>query len=366
MDWNTNKIFSVDVTKNENNVKTIADGLVSYSTILFKDNLVVAIRSSFTTPDEMVYFNYDSTKDIQEVKKLYNANFSNLINFDLKDPEDFKFTGAKNEEQIQGFIFKPTKFEEGKKYPLAVLIHGGPEGGFEANWSFRWNPQVWTNAGYVVVMMNPHGSSGQGIAFQDAVRDDWGGVPYKDLKLGVEYVIKTYSYIDGDRKCAAGASYGGYMVNWIQGQTDINFNCLVTHDGVFSTVAMYYATEEIWFPHAEYCPFDAVGCKPWEDKYRQRYEIFSPESYVKNWRTPHLIIHGSKDFRIPVSEGLSAFTALQVKGIPSKFLHFYEENHWVLKAENSIKWYDEVIGWFDNYTAPKTVEDKTFFMEYLE
>jgi len=165
----------------------------------------------------------------------------------------------------------------------------------------------------------------------------------------MDFIGETCPWIEIDNACALGASYGGFMVNWIQGQTD-RFKCLVTHDGVFSTVSMFYATEELWFPMAEYCPTNAIGCKPWEEENRQYYTKYSPEMYVKNWKTPHFVIHGSKDYRIPISEGLSVFTALQLKDIPSKFLHFSEENHWVLRAENSIKWYDEVLAWLDKWT----------------
>ena len=238
-----------------------------------------------------------------------------------------------------------------KKYPLAFLIHGGPEGSWDTSWSYRWNPQLFANRGYAVVTINPHGSSGMGIEFQDAVRNDWGGAPFKDLMLGWNYVKEKYKWIDMDRVGGCGASYGGYMVNWIQGNNDDKkFKCLVTHDGVFSTVTMFYATEEMWFPMSEYCPHDKWGCTPFNsENEREGYEKFSPESRVDKWNTPHLIIHGSKDYRIPITEGISAFTALQIRNVESRFLHFPDENHWVLKPENSIKWYDEVLGWLDKF-----------------
>ena len=238
-----------------------------------------------------------------------------------------------------------------KKYPLAFLIHGGPEGSWDTSWSYRWNPQLFANRGYAVVTINPHGSSGMGIEFQDAVRNDWGGAPFQDLMLGYQYVKENYKWIDMNRVGACGASYGGYMVNWIQGNNDDKkFKCLVTHDGVFSTVTMFYATEEMWFPLSEYCPHDKWGCTPFNsEEERIGYEKFSPESRVDHWNTPHLIIHGSKDYRIPITEGISAFTALQIRGVQSRFLHFPDENHWVLKPENSIKWYEEVLGWLDKF-----------------
>ena len=199
-------------------------------------------------------------------------------------------------------------------------------------------------------MINPHGSSGMGIDFQNAVRYNWGGWPYEDIMLGWDYVTQNYGFIDKDRVGGCGASYGGYMINWIQGHNDEKkFKCLVTHDGVFSTITMFYATEEMWFPMSEYCPHDKWGCKPYNDDERKGYEDYNPEYFAQNWNTPHLIIHGSKDYRIPVTEGISAFTTLQIRNIPSRFLHFPDENHWVLKPSNSIKWYEEVLGWLDKY-----------------
>lgn len=166
---------------------------------------------------------------------------------------------------------------------------------------------------------------------------------------GLDYVGQNYKYANIENACAAGASYGGYMINWIQGQTQ-RFKCLVTHDGVFSTLSMFYMTDEMWFPTAEYCSLENRGCTPYESEHREGFLKYSPEKYVNNWATPHLIIHGSNDLRIPVSEGISAFTALQMKRVPSRFVHFTEENHWVLKPKNSIGWYENVLGWFANYT----------------
>jgi dipeptidyl aminopeptidase/acylaminoacyl peptidase len=337
---NTNKLFIVDITHPKGTLTRLTDDQYSYNAPITKDyksGSMIVQRSSWTTPDELATFNLNiSNRTITDnkINRMLNINEEVLNQLNFKDCESFMFEGGYGD-KVQGWILKPKDFQESKKYPLAFLIHGGPEGAWESSWSYRWNPQIFANRGYAVVMINPHGSSGQGIKFQDAVRDDWGGVPYQDLMKGLDYAIGKYTYIDSDRMCACGASYGGYMVNWIQGQTD-RFKCLVTHDGVFSTLSMFYATEEMWFPYAEYCPRSNIGCSPYDPKFRERYLKFSPESYVQNWKTPHMIIHGTNDFRIPVSEGLSAFTALQTKGIPSKFLHFYQENHWVLRAENSI------------------------------
>lgn len=358
-DLGVNKLYSVDVSNSTRSNSTItqiiSDISLSVSAPLScGGNKLVIARNSLNSPDELAFFTYDRTnRTSSTLIQITKVNTASLARFSFTQPESFTFKEKINNHDVQGWIMKPTNYTAGNQtYPLAFLIHGGPEGSFENSWSFRWNPQIWTNRGYVVVMINPHGSSGMGIDFQDAVRNDWGGVPYHDLMTGLDYVLATYPYVDGNRACACGASYGGYMVNWIQGNTN-RFNCLVTHDGVFSTLTMFYATEEIWFPLAEYCPRNNVGCKPYEASNRKGYEVFSPETLVGNWQTPHLIIHGSNDFRIPIAEGLSAFSALQLKGVPSRFLHLTEENHWVLRAENSIKWYDEVIGWMDIYNNVK-------------
>jgi len=202
-----------------------------------------------------------------------------------------------------------------------------------------------------VVMINTHGSEGQGRNYKNAVRNNWGGEPYTDLMTGLDHLFKNYDWLDESKTCALGASFGGYMVNWIQGQTD-RFKCLVTHDGIFSTLSMAYSTDEIWFPYQEQCPINKKGCKPWDIQYRDLYTKYSPESFVQNWKTPHLIIHGTRDFRVDVSEALMAFTALQVKGIPSRLVHFKQENHWVLRSENNIKWYNEILDWLDQYIKP--------------
>ena len=305
--------------------------------------------SSFTRATLLARLDKDTSTGIFSSKIYYDANEEEMEKYEMIVPEWFTFTGANND-RIQGWIMKPINFKQGRKYPLAFLVHGGPEGAWEPAWSYRWNPNLWANHGYAVVMINPHGSSGMGIDFQNAVRYNWGGWPFEDLMKGLDYVVDNYDFIDRDRVGGCGASYGGYMINWIQGHNDDKkFKCLVTHDGVFSTITMFYATEEMWFPLSEYCPHDQWGCKPYNDDERKGYEEYNPEYFAQNWNTPHLIIHGSKDYRIPITEGISAFTTLQIRGIPSRFLHFPNENHWVLKPSNSIKWYDEVLGWLDKY-----------------
>ena len=321
------------------------------SPILISDdgNSMLIDYSSFTHATLIGRLNKDTATGLFKSQVYYDANEETMEQYEMVEPEWFTFIGANND-RIQGWIMKPTNYIEGRIYPLAYLIHGGPEGSWEPAWSYRWNPNLWANHGFAVVMINPHGSSGMGIDFQNAVRYNWGGWPYEDIMLGWDYVTQNYDFIDKNRVGGCGASYGGYMINWIQGHNDEKkFKCLVTHDGVFSTITMFYATEEMWFPMSEYCPHDKWGCKPYNDDERKGYEDYNPEYFAQNWNTPHLIIHGSKDYRIPVTEGISAFTTLQIRNIPSRFLHFPDENHWVLKPSNSIKWYEEVLGWLDKY-----------------
>lgn len=315
----------------------------SYTTYFIETGDLVPNRiSSITYKD-------NTWKKMSEegTKIVYEPNPEFYDNFLIPNSEKFHFKGATS--TTQGWIIYPVNYIEVYKYPVAMIIHGGPEGSLGNTWSYRWNPLLWASQDFVVVMINPEGSTGQGQKYVDAVRNNWGGAPYETLMAGLDYVGKQYPIANIDNACAAGASYGGYMINWIQGQTK-RFKCLVTHDGVFSTLSMFYMTDEMWFPTAEYCPVEERGCTPYEEKYRDGFLKYSPEKYVNNWSTPHLIIHGSNDLRIPVSEGISAFTALQLKRVPSKFVHFTEENHWVLKPQNSIGWYENVLSWFLKYT----------------
>jgi acylaminoacyl-peptidase len=275
-------------------------------------------------------------------KEIVYLNKEFVDSIELPQHERISFTGGFNE-TVYGWLFKPINFEEGKKYKVVLLIHGGPESSWTSGWSYTWNPQIYTNQGYAVIMINPHGSSGVSRSFQNAVRHAWGGVPYEDIMTGVQYVIDTYPWIDGEHMCAAGGSYGGFMINWIEGNTD-KFKCLINHDGLFSTIPMYYSTDEVWFPMAEFCPQDKIGCRPYESKeIREGFERYSPERFVQNWKTPMLVIHGGLDYRLSLTEALSTFTALQLKKVKSKFLFFPLENHWVLRLENQIKWFEAVL-----------------------
>ena len=343
-------LFSFNFDGNEYVNMTSDDNAYGLPILISDDgNSMLIDYSSFSHATLLGRLDKEESSQIFKSRVYYDANEEEMQKYEMVEPEWFTFKGA-NDDRIQGWIMKPTNYIEGRKYPLAYLIHGGPEGSWEPAWSYRWNPNLWANHGYAVVMINPHGSSGMGIQFQNSVRYNWGGWPYEDIMLGWDYVTNNYPFIDKERVGGCGASYGGYMVNWIQGHNDEKkFKCLVTHDGVFSTITMFYATEEMWFPMSEYCPHDKWGCTPYNDDERKGYEDYNPEYFAQNWNTPHLIIHGSKDYRIPITEGISAFTTLQIRGIPSRFLHFPDENHWVLKPSNSIKWYEEVLGWLDKY-----------------
>jgi dipeptidyl aminopeptidase/acylaminoacyl peptidase len=260
------------------------------------------------------------------------------------DFEQFSFKGWNND-TVHGYVVKPWNYEEGKKYPVAFLIHGGPQGSFGNGWSYRWNPQTYAGQGYAVVMIDFHGSTGYGQEFTDAISQHWGDRPLEDLQKGWAAAQQQYAFLDGANACALGASYGGYMVYWMAGNWHTPksgaWKCLVDHDGVFDNRIMGYATEELWFSEWE------NGGTPYENP--KGYERFNPVNHVKDWRVPMLVIHGELDYRIPVSQGIGAFTALQRQGIESKFLYFPDENHWVLKPANSILWHDTVNGWLKQH-----------------
>ncbi|MFN6206532.1 MAG: prolyl oligopeptidase family serine peptidase [Planctomycetota bacterium] len=243
---------------------------------------------------------------------------------------------------MQMWLVYPPGFDPAKKWPLAFLVHGGPQGAWMNSWSNRWNPQVWAAQGYVVALPNPRGSTGFGQKYTDEISGDWGGKCYEDLMKGLEW-LETKPFVDRDRMFAAGASFGGYMMNWFQGQTD-KFKTLVTHCGVYNFDSMYATTEEVWFDEWEH------GGPPWVN--RDSYEKYSPHRFAQNFKTPMLIIHNDLDFRVPVSEGLQLFTTLQRLGVPSKLINFPDEGHWVNKPANSKFWHDEIFAWLRNYCPP--------------
>jgi dipeptidyl aminopeptidase/acylaminoacyl peptidase len=288
----------------------------------------------------------DSDHDCAQPEPITHLNDAVLSQVAMAPIESFWFPGA-NGDKAEGFLVKPPNFDPSKKYPVKFLIHGGPQGAWGDDWSYRWNAELFaaptasTSSGYVVIMINFHGSTGYGQKFIDAINGDWGGAPFEDLMKGLDYAERTYPFIDKDRECALGASYGGYMINWVLGHTG-RFKCLVSHDGMFNAESAWGTTEELWFNDWEFkgTPYDN----------RASYQKWSPHQYAKNFKTPTLVIHGQRDYRLDVSEGLQLFTTLQMEGIPSKMLYFPDEGHWVLKPQNSRLWYETVNAWVDQWT----------------
>ena len=273
-------------------------------------------------------------------RQLTRVNAARLQGVDMPTATRFSFKGAGGD-MVWGYALKPTGLAAGAKAPVAFLIHGGPQSTFGNAFSYRWNPAVFAGAGYGAVLIDFHGSVGYGQDFTDSINQDWGGKPLEDLKLGLAAATRQFTWLDGDRACALGGSYGGYMVNWIAGQWPDRFRCLVNHAGVFDARAMAFETEELWFDEWEH------GGPYWEKA--EVYEKWNPVHHVTSWRSPMLVIHGEKDFRIPYSQALGAFTALQRQGIESRLLIFPDENHWILKPRNSLQWHQEVFGWLDRH-----------------
>ncbi len=263
--------------------------------------------------------------------------------------------------KVQGFLIRPPAFDPNKKYPVKFLIHGGPQGAWGDAWSYRWNAELFAANGYVVIMINPRGSTGYGQAFVDGVNGDWGGKPFTDLMLGLDYAEKTYPFIDKNRECALGASYGGYMANWILGHTN-RFKCIVTHDGMFNPESAYGSTEELWFNEWEFKAPNSSGGKPWDYYGRpdseNPYRKWSPALSAKNFKTPTLVIHSQLDYRLDVSESYQLFTTLQRLKVPSKMLYFPDEGHWVQKPQNSQLWYQTVNAWVDQWIGDSASEGK--------
>jgi len=255
----------------------------------------------------------------------------------------FSFTGANND-TVNGWITPPMGYDPLTKYPVAFLIHGGPQGAWEQSWSWRWNPQLYSGAGYAVVMINFHGSSGYGQNFTDSIQGNYGSLPFEDLMKGLDYALLNYTFLDPTRMAALGASYGGYMIYWIAGQPESKrFKCLVSHDGMFDIRSFYYSTEELFFPE-----HDQLGT-PFNNP--ENYEKYNPINHVANWSVPMMVIHGGLDYRITDSQGIAAFTALRRLGIESQFLYFPAENHWVLNARNQLTWHTEVLNFVKNWTG---------------
>ncbi len=311
------------------------------------DNLIVGGNTLYYThnliaqPDD-IWAEKIGPRDEGELfvpNKITHVNEQLLADIDMQGIEAFGFKGA-NDEHVEGFIVRPPGFDPNKKYPLKFLIHGGPQGAWGNSWTYRWNAELFAASGSVVVMINFHGSTGYGQKFTDSISGDWGGKPYVDLMKGLDYVEKTFPFIDKNREAALGASYGGYMANWLLGHTD-RFKCVVSHDGMFNSESAYGTTEELWFNEWEF------KGPPWKN--RELYRRFSPHLFADKFKTPTLVIHGQNDYRLDVSEGFQLFTTLQRLKIPSKMLYFPDEGHWVLKPQNSRLWYKTVNDWVDQW-----------------
>jgi len=323
--------------------KLINDGFNDDVQVSADGKTLVFTRQSLARPVEI----YKANSIGAGVTQLTRTNDAFLADFNLKPAEEISWEGAVGS-RVYGFITKPANFTATKKWPLVVLIHGGPQGAWNDSWSYRWNPQLFAAAGYVVLSPNPRGSYGYGQKFVDDISGDWGGKVYTDLLNGVAYVA-ALPYIDRERIGAAGGSYGGYMVNWIEGHNNdprVKFSALVSHAGVYNLTSMYGATEELWFPEWEFKGM------PWTNP--EMYAKWSPHMFVKEFKTPLLVIHGELDYRVPVGEGLQLFTALQRQGVESKLLVYPDEGHWVLKPQNSELWYNTVLEWLDNHLKPKS------------
>jgi dipeptidyl aminopeptidase/acylaminoacyl peptidase len=296
---------------------------------------VIATMNSVMAPDDLYRIEAPG-----RVTKLTNVNASLLSQLDPVTFYKFSFKGANND-IVWGWELKPVM---NRTLPIAFLVHGGPQGTFSNSWSYRWNPRVFSGPGYAVVAIDFHGSTGYGQRFTDAINRNWGGWPLEDLKLGLAYATAHDPQLEASNACALGGSYGGYMMNWIEGQWPDRFKCIVQHDGVFDARAMAYETEELWFDEWEH------GGHPYYEA-PQEFERWNPVNYVANWRTPQLVVTSENDVRIPYTQGIAAFTALQRRNIPSRLLIFPDENHWVLKPKNSVQWYDEVFGWMGRWTG---------------
>ncbi len=334
-DIGQHRLFAIDVASGKVSPLT-GNGYVSGFDVA-RDSIVMA-QANLSSGAQLFKFKFGGTAD--KAQQLTQLNAQALADVKFGAYEQFSFIGA-NGETVYGHVMQPWNAQPGVKYPVAFLVHGGPQGSFGNAWSYRWNPQVYAGAGYATVFIDFHGSTGYGQKFTDSISGDWGGKPLEDLQKGLAAAVQKFPWLDRERSCALGASYGGFMMNWIAGNWSDGFKCIVNHDGVFDTRGMAYSTEEIWFTEWE-------NGGPYYDVPEQ-HEKFNPALTVKNWKTPMLVVQGDLDFRIPTAQGLGTFTALQRRGIPSKLLMFPDENHWVLKPANSVLWHHTVIDWLDTY-----------------
>ena len=298
---------------------------------------IVYSLASLKSPAELQVLNVRNA----EMRELSKVNGARMATLAIGDPEQFSFAGA-NGETVYGYVMRPANFDPKRRYPIAFIVHGGPQVSFGNAWSYRWNPQTYAGAGFAPIFIDFHGSPGYGQAFTDSISGDWGGKPLEDLQKGLAAALDKFPWLDGKRACALGASYGGYMINWIAGNWSEPFKCLVNHAGIFDSRSMAYTTEELWFDEWEH------GGPPFEVP--KNFEKHNPVNHVTDWNTPMLVIHGQRDYRVPYSQGIATFTALQRRGIPSRLLIYPDENHWILKPANSIQWHKEVEGWMREWT----------------
>ncbi len=335
-------IFSVPVEPNFNlKIAThvnsvIPNGYYGSLNVAPDGKTLVFAGSSMTSPNEIY------RASIENPEQKVNLSKANPP-MNLAKAEDVQWKGALNQ-NVHGFLLKPSNFDANQKYPLLVLIHGGPQGAWNDNWGYRWNPQIFANAGYIVFMPNPRGSTGYGQKFVNDISGDWGGKAFVDITNGVASVLQKNSFIDKSKIGAEGASYGGYMIDWLLGHNNdprFKFKAFVSHAGVYNLESMAGATEELWFTNWEFKGM------PWEN--RVNYEKWSPNRFVKNFDTPTLVTAGEIDYRVPVDQDYQLFTALQLKGVPSKLIVFPDEGHWIQKPQNSQFWYKSVLDWFAKY-----------------
>lgn len=307
-----------------------------------EDGSVIAVRSTALSPPEMYRIAPDG-----EMKQLTQVNADRMADIEMPTSERFTFAGADGD-TVHGIVYRPPGLAADARLPVAMFVHGGPQGSFNDSWSYRWNPAAMAAQGYGVVSIDFHGSTGYGQEFTDSITGDWGGKPLRDLQLGLDAALEANPWMDGERICALGASYGGYMMNWIAGNWPGRFDCLVNHAGIFDLRSFYYTTEELWFPEHDFGgTYDAVP---------REYERWNPVNHVGEWRTPMMLIHGERDFRIPYVQSLGAFTALQNRQIPSELLIFPDENHWVLSPRNSLAWHRAVYAWVARWTGENVSE----------
>ena len=327
-------IYTIRANGGPSQVAVYGDARHSNVQLLPDGQSMIYSANSASRPTEI----YQAFSAGGEPRRLTHLNDELLAQYELNSLEEVNYAGADGK-QVSGFLLKPPAFSMENRYPLLTLIHGGPQGAWGESWSYRWNPQVFAAAGFVVFMPNPRGSTGYGQAFTDEIRGDWGGKAFSDIIAGVDQVIAR-PYVDATRLAAAGASYGGYMINWILGHTN-RFRALVSHAGLYDLPSFFGATEELWFPL-----WDMQG-SPWENP--ETYRQWSPSQHAANFRTPTLVVHGEKDYRVPVTQGMQLFSALQAQGVPSRFLYFPDEGHWINKPANSVYWHRTVIDWLTEW-----------------